>query len=62
MSVKTCVVQGWFIIGETKGKIFESAEFGKGCKYSSAHEFILEVANMHKRHSNEWSITNVVIG
>lgn len=62
MDVKTCVVIGHFTLGSAEGKIFESAEFGYSCKYATAHEFISEVTNMHRKAGSDWTIKQVVIG
>lgn len=43
-------------------KTVASAVFGPEMYYDSAHDFIKSVIDLHKAHSSEWEITNVVIG
>lgn len=64
MEVKTCVVIGHFIIGDSSEQttMFESAEFGYNCEYQTANHFITTVREMHKNIGSRLTITNVVIG
>lgn len=60
--VKTVVVFGHYTVGDTPGNIFETARFGKGMYYETAYDFINSIIVLHKRNSDSWVITNVVIG
>lgn len=62
MSIKTCVVKGFFEVGGSEGTIFEVGVFGPDCKYLTAKDFIDTVTDMHRKFSTNWNITDVVIG
>lgn len=63
MEVKTCVVMGYFTIGDSEQTtMFESAEFGYLCEYQTANHFITSVREMHKKNGSRLTITSVVIG
>lgn len=64
MSIKTVVVFVQF-----KGSqhhdwkaVTEFDVFGEGLPYETAKDFIKAVKDLHRKHSYEFTITNVVIG